>query len=79
MSEFERKAYIDMIRVMIKMGSKLERSLLWVIHEQCIYDGKAYARLLIHGKEAFEALCLPDRCSVEEIENRLFKMEEKHD
>ena len=54
---------------------KLERSLLWVIYEQCVYDGTAYAKLLIHGTEAFEAIGLEDGCSVEEIEKRLFGQE----
>ncbi len=51
---------------------QLERALLWVIYEQCVYAGKAYARLLIHGQEAFEALGLQDGCNVDEIEFRLF-------
>ena len=53
--------------------SKLEKALLWVIHEQCEYSGKAYAKLLIHGKEAFDALGLMDGCDISEIEERLFK------
>lgn len=52
---------------------KLERALLWVIYEQCVYGGVAYARLLIHGKEAFDAVELEDRCGVEEIEKKLFR------
>lgn len=52
--------------------SEAERALLWVIYEQCVYAGKAYARLLIHGQEAFAALGLEDGCGVEEIEKRLF-------
>ena len=52
---------------------KLEKSLLWVIHEQCEYAGKAYAKLLIHGQEAFDALGLKDGCDIKEIENKLFK------
>ena len=51
---------------------KLELALLWVIHEQCEYDGKVYARLLIHGDDAFNALGLHDGCSVSEVEKRLF-------
>ena len=51
---------------------RLEKALLWVIHEQCEYNGKVYARLLIHGKEAFEALGLEDECDLEEIEKELF-------
>ena len=51
---------------------RLERALLWVIYEQCIYGGKAYAKLLIHGAEAFDALGIEDGCNVEEIEKRLF-------
>ena len=52
---------------------RLEKALLWVIHEQCEYSGKAYARLLIHGEEAFDALGLKDECDISEIEERLFK------
>ena len=51
---------------------QLERALLWVVYEQCVYAGKAYARLLIHGLEAFDALGLVDGCEAEEIEKRLF-------
>ena len=47
--------------------SELERALLWVVYEQCVYAGKAYARLLIHGEEAFAALGLKDGCDVKEI------------
>ena len=54
---------------------QLEKALLWVIHEQCEYSGKAYARLLIHGEEAFDALGLKDGCNITEIEERLFKEE----
>lgn len=54
-------------------AEQLERSLLWVIHEQCEYSGKAYARLLIHGEEAFKALGIEDGCDIKEIEKRLFK------
>ena len=53
--------------------SKAEKILLWVIYEQCVYNGTAYARLLTHGLEAFEALGLKDQCPVEEIEERLFE------
>ena len=53
--------------------SKAEKALLWVIYEQCVYNGRAYARLLIHGSEAFEALGLKDGCEVTEIEKRLFE------
>lgn len=56
---------------------KLERALLWVIHEQCEYAGKAYAKLLIHGEEAFNALGLEDGCDIKEIEKRLFKEEQQ--
>ena len=51
---------------------RLETALLWVIREQCEYAGKVYARLLIHGKEAFDALGLTDGCDIAEIEKRLF-------
>ena len=54
------------------MNEKLRRALLWVIYEQCVYGGKVYARLLIHGNEAFEALGLDDGCDVSEIESELF-------
>jgi len=53
--------------------SNVERALLWVIYEQCVYNGKAYAKLLIHGTEAFAALGLVDGCDVSEIEKRLFE------
>jgi hypothetical protein len=52
--------------------SDVEKALLWVIYEQCVYAGKVYARLLIHGKEAFAAIGLEDGCDVDEIEKRLF-------
>lgn len=55
----------------------LEKALLWVIYEQCVYGGKAHARLLIHGKEAFTAIGLKDECDAEEIEKRLFENEQK--
>lgn len=51
---------------------KLVKALLWIIYEQCVYDGKAYAKLMIHGKEAFEAVGLPEVCDVKEIEKMLF-------
>ena len=51
---------------------KLETALLWIIYEQCAYNGKLYARLLIHGKEAFDALGIADGCSVEEVEKKIF-------
>lgn len=51
---------------------KLVRALLWIIYEQCVYDGKAYAKLMIHGKEAFDAVGLPEVCDVKEIEKMLF-------
>jgi hypothetical protein len=51
----------------------LKKALLWVVHEQCEYNGKVYARLLIHGVEAFKALGLEDECDLEEIEKELFK------
>ena len=51
----------------------LKRALLWVIYEQCVYGGKAYARLLIHGQEAFAALGLKDGCDVSEIDRMLFE------
>lgn len=50
----------------------LEKALLWVVHEQCEYAGKAYAKLLIHGEEAFDALGLPHECDIKVIEDRLF-------
>lgn len=50
----------------------LEKALLWIVYEQCVYAGKAYARLLIHGEEAFAAVGLKDGCDVKEIEERLF-------
>ena len=53
--------------------NEIEKALLWVIYEQCVYNGKAYARLLIHGEDAFRALGLSDGCSVAEIEKRLFE------
>jgi hypothetical protein len=53
--------------------SKAEKALLWVIYEQCIYGGKAYAKLLIHGQEAFEALGLEDGCGADQIEKMLFE------
>lgn len=52
---------------------KLETALLWVIYEQCVYGGKAYEKLLIHGQEAFAAVGLKDGCSAREIEKRLFE------
>lgn len=52
---------------------KLETALLWIVYEQCVYNGKAYAKLLIHGTEAFAALGLEDGCPVEQIEKRLFE------
>lgn len=51
----------------------IESALLWVIYEQCVYGNKAYAKLLIHGQEAFDALNLKDECDMSEIEERLFK------
>lgn len=50
----------------------LRNALLWIVYEQCAYNGKVYAKLLIHGKEAFEALGINDGCPVEEIEKMLF-------
>lgn len=50
----------------------LERALLWIIYEQCVYAERAYAKLLIHGEDAFKALGLKDGCRVEEIEKQLF-------
>lgn len=64
-----------MERILYGMNNRekaLETALLWVIYEQCVYGGKAYAKLLIHGKEAFESLNLSDGCDVSEIEKRLF-------
>ena len=52
---------------------KLETALLWIVYEQCVYNGKAYAKLLVHGTEAFAALGLEDGCMVEQIEMRLFE------
>ena len=57
----------------LSVMSELERALLWVVYEQCVYAGKAYARLLIHGEEAFAALGLKDGCDAKEIEERLFE------
>lgn len=54
---------------------KLEKALLWVIYEQCACGGVVYAKLLIHGQEAFDALGLKDQCPVAEIEKRLFEEE----
>lgn len=54
---------------------KLEKALLWVIHEQCEHGGKAYAKLLIHGEEAFDAIGLEHVCDIAEIEKRLFHKE----
>lgn len=51
---------------------QLERALLWVIYEQCVYGGKVYAKLLIHGEEAFSAVGLQDECDVKKIEMKLF-------
>lgn len=52
--------------------TKYEKALLWVIYEQCIYGGKAYAKLLIHGEEAFDLLGIPYVCDEKVIEERLF-------
>ena len=52
---------------------ELATALLWVIYEQCVYGDRVYARLLIHGKDAFAALGIEDRCNVKEIERRLFE------
>ena len=54
------------------MIEKLRKALLWVIYEQCVYGDKAYAKLLIHGEEAFAALGLPEVCDVKVIEDCLF-------
>ena len=51
----------------------IEIALLWVIYEQCVCGNKVYAKLLIHGQDAFDALNLKDECDVSEIEERLFK------
>lgn len=51
---------------------RLATAMLWIIYEQTVFDGKAYAKLLIHGQEAFEALGLEDGCDASEIEQRLF-------
>lgn len=58
--------------------SDIARALLWVIYEQCVYNGKAYARLLIHGEEAFKALGIEDGCDAVEIEKRLFGDDDGH-
>lgn len=50
----------------------LEKALLWVILEQCEMGGKCYAKLLIHGEEAFSAVGLSDGCSVKDVEAKLF-------
>lgn len=55
----------------------LEKALLWIIYEQCVYGYKAYAKLLIHGEEAFAAVGLKDGCDVKEIEERLFNATSK--
>lgn len=57
--------------------NEMEKALLWIIYEQCVYSGKAYAKLLIHGHDAFRAIGLEDGCNVEEIEQRLFGKQEK--
>lgn len=51
----------------------LEKALLWIIYEQCVCGDKVYAKLLIHGKDAFEAVGLTDECNIKEIEERLFQ------
>lgn len=53
--------------------NELRKALLWVIYEQCTYAGKAYARLLIHGDDAFKAVGLKDGCDIREIEKMLFE------
>lgn len=58
-------------------SERIEKALLWIIHEQCEYCGKLYAKLLIHGEEAFDVLGLKDGCDIKEIEERLFKEEKK--
>lgn len=55
----------------------LEKALLWIVYEQCVYGDKAYAKLLIHGEEAFAAVGLKDGCDVKEIEERLFNVTDK--
>lgn len=59
--------------VMNEREKELENALLWIIYEQCAYNGKLYAWLLIHGAEAFAALGLSDGCPVEDVEKRLFE------
>ncbi len=51
----------------------IERALLWIIYEQCVYAGKAYSKLLIHGSEAFAALTLYLFSPLIKIEKRLFE------
>ena len=55
------------------MIEELRRALMWVIYEQCVYGDKAYAKLLIHGSEAFKALGLPEECDKAVIEEYLFE------
>lgn len=50
-----------------------QKCLLWVIHEQCVYNGRAHANLLTHGAEAFAAVGLKDGCDASEIEKLLFE------
>ena len=51
---------------------RLEKALLWIIYEQCTYNGKVYADLLIHGREAFDAVGIQNECDATEIEKKLF-------
>ncbi len=68
----------SMERILLDMSreEKLEKALLWIIYEQCVYGDKAYSKLLIHGDDAFDAIGLKHECNLEEIEERLFQ---KHD
>ena len=54
------------------MNEKLRMALMWIIYEQCVYGNTVYAKLLIHGEEAFDALGLPYECDVKVIEDYLF-------
>lgn len=55
-----------------------QKCLLWVIHEQCVYNGRAHANLLIHGAEAFAAVGLKDGCDASEVEKLIFGKEQNN-
>ena len=61
------------------MNEKLKRALMWIIYEQCVCGNKAYAKLLIHGKDAFDALELPYVCDLKTIEDYLFSEKTEKD